>query len=218
MTEPIAVILEVGKTRVFASAADWPGWCRSGKTREAALEALAGYADRYAPIAEAAGHPLPAGAGTGLAVAEEVPGDATTDFGAPGVVADLDRRPTSTADAARLVALLEAAWAALDAIAAAAPEELSKGPRGGGRDTSRVVEHVASAESAYAGQIGIVVRELAGEGSERAAAVRRAIAARLGEPSDGTPLKTWPARYAAHRIAWHVLDHAWEIRDRTPAR
>ena len=25
----------------------------------------------------------------------------------------------------------------------------------------------------------------------------------------------WPARYAARRIAWHVLDHAWEIEDRS---
>lgn len=27
--------------------------------------------------------------------------------------------------------------------------------------------------------------------------------------------KGWPARYAARRIAWHVLDHAWEIEDRS---
>ena len=27
--------------------------------------------------------------------------------------------------------------------------------------------------------------------------------------------KTWPRRYAARRIAWHVLDHAWEIEDRS---
>ena len=25
----------------------------------------------------------------------------------------------------------------------------------------------------------------------------------------------WPARYAAHRIAWHALDHLWEIEDRS---
>jgi hypothetical protein len=25
----------------------------------------------------------------------------------------------------------------------------------------------------------------------------------------------WPTRYAARRIAWHVLDHAWEIEDRS---
>ena len=26
----------------------------------------------------------------------------------------------------------------------------------------------------------------------------------------------WPPRYAARRIAWHALDHAWEIEDRVP--
>ena len=35
--------------------------------------------------------------------------------------------------------------------------------------------------------------------------------------SDGRPLveKGWLPRYAARRIAWHVLDHAWEIEDRS---
>jgi hypothetical protein len=39
----------------------------------------------------------------------------------------------------------------------------------------------------------------------------------LRQPSDGSPLagRTWTARYAAHRIAWHALDHAWEIEDRS---
>jgi hypothetical protein len=27
--------------------------------------------------------------------------------------------------------------------------------------------------------------------------------------------KGWPPRYAARRIAWHALDHAWEIEDRS---
>ena len=28
--------------------------------------------------------------------------------------------------------------------------------------------------------------------------------------------KPWSPRYAVRRAAWHVLDHAWEIEDRTP--
>jgi hypothetical protein len=53
---------------------------------------------------------------------------------------------------------------------------------------------------------------------EEAAAVRTAVsevlaAARSGEPLGG--VKGWPARYAARRIAWHALDHAWEIEDRS---
>jgi hypothetical protein len=39
----------------------------------------------------------------------------------------------------------------------------------------------------------------------------------LRAPSDGSPPvpKGWPPRYAARRIAWHVLDHAWEMQDRS---
>jgi hypothetical protein len=39
----------------------------------------------------------------------------------------------------------------------------------------------------------------------------------LRMPSSGTPLvpNGWPPRYAARRIAWHVLDHAWELEDRS---
>ena len=49
------------------------------------------------------------------------------------------------------------------------------------------------------------------------AVVRDAIAAVLREPSDGSPIegRKWNRRYAARRVAWHVLDHAWEIEDRT---
>jgi hypothetical protein len=39
----------------------------------------------------------------------------------------------------------------------------------------------------------------------------------LTEATDGGPVvpgKKWTARYAARRIAWHVLDHAWEMQDR----
>ena len=40
---------------MFASASEWPGWCRSGRDEEAALGALAAYAARYAPVASEAG-------------------------------------------------------------------------------------------------------------------------------------------------------------------
>ena len=35
-------------------------------------------------------------------------------------------------------------------------------------------------------------------------------------PSDGSPVVPggWTTRYTARRIAWHVLEHAWEMQDR----
>lgn len=38
------VYLEIGKKRTFASALDWPGWCRSAPDEAAALHNLYGYA------------------------------------------------------------------------------------------------------------------------------------------------------------------------------
>ncbi|MGH9122067.1 MAG: hypothetical protein ACRDYC_08985, partial [Acidimicrobiales bacterium] len=80
MDTPIRVGLEVGRTWVFASAIDWPGWTRRGKGTPSALQSLAGYSGRYSVGAGAA---FSAGA---LKVVGEGAGNATTDFGAPAVV------------------------------------------------------------------------------------------------------------------------------------
>jgi hypothetical protein len=55
-----------------------------------------------------------------------------------------------------------------------------------------------------------------GEGRRTIGDVRAEVLDLLRRPSDGSPLggKRWPSRYAARRIAWHALDHAWEIEDR----
>jgi hypothetical protein len=46
--------------------------------------------------------------------------------------------------------------------------------------------------------------------------LREAIAAVVGAPSDGSPVvpNGWTTSYAARRIAWHVLENAWEMQDR----
>ena len=50
----VRVCLEMGRRLSFASALDWPGWSRSGRGEDAALEALRAYVPRYAPVARAA--------------------------------------------------------------------------------------------------------------------------------------------------------------------
>ena len=49
------------------------------------------------------------------------------------------------------------------------------------------------------------------------AAMRRAMLDVLAAPTDGSVLagRKWTSRYAARRVAWHALDHAWEIEDRS---
>lgn len=208
---------EVGAKKTFVWAVDWPGWCRSGKGRDLALAAVLDHADRYAVVAALAGLTLgPVDRGDILTV-ESVEGGAATDFGVPSAITPLDRRPVTRAQGERSAGLVEAAWTRFDAVASSAPEALRKGPRGGGRDTSRVVAHVLEADRAYARELGI--RLPAPSPRDRAAvrAEREAMLDLLRQPSDGSPIagRKWPLRYAARRIAWHALDHAWEIEDRT---
>jgi hypothetical protein len=213
-----AVSLELGTKRVFACALEWPGWCRSGKTEDQALETLAAYLPRYAPVAERAGLAPPP---VEFEVVERLSGKpASTDFGVPGMIAKDDARPAAAEEAARLGALLEAAWATFDDVVAKSPAELRKGPRGGGRDRDRMVEHVLGAEAGYARQIGVKLQEPALGDADAIAAARATLIEVLARPSDGAPLvpNRWPARYAFRRIAWHVLDHAWEMEDRSTTR
>jgi hypothetical protein len=210
----VPVFIEVGNKRVFASAADWPGWCRTARTEESALEALLDYVPRYAQVAHHAGIAFPAR--IELSVVERMPGDATTDFGAPSTTAEAERQRLTAARAKRQVDLVRAAWAVLAELAASSPAQLRKGPRGGGRDRDAMLDHVVSAESAYARKIGIKVKQPAFDDHDAVAAMRDAIATVLGSTSDGSPVveRGWTSRYAARRIAWHALDHAWEMSDR----
>jgi hypothetical protein len=217
----VPVYLEVGAKRVFAGALEWPGWIRSAKAEDQALDALAAYAARYAPVAALAGLALPSapeeGAGAEFEVVERIGGNASTDFGVPGGVCAADARPLTARQARRVADLVAACWTYFDRVVAAAPAELRKGPRGGGRDRDKVVAHVTEAEAAYAAKLGIRRRDLPPEDAGPGSAVRAALLEVLGAASTGEPLveNGWPPRYAARRIAWHVLDHAWEIEDRS---
>ena len=130
----------------------------------------------------------------------------------PGAIGDEDRRPVDAAEAKRLASIVEAAWTVFDRVAAKAPEELRKGPRGGGRDRTKIVGHVNDADGGYATVMGIKIADVR--------ARRATMLDVLRQPSDGSPIagRKWPPRYAARRIAWHALDHAWEIEDRTEPR
>ena len=215
MSKPIAVTVEATPKRAFASAADWPGWSRGAKTDDLALDALAAYAVRYRPIVDEAGLAFPPN--VDLEVVERNEGSSGTEFGVPSRPTELDRRPLEAADAERLARLVVAAWSAFDRIVAAAPAELRKGPRGGGRNTAKMVAHVMDSDRAYANEIGIKIRQFAPGDRAPVAGMRAAMLDVLRSARDGGPLggRHWPARYAAHRIAWHALDHAWEIEDRT---
>jgi hypothetical protein len=47
--------------------------------------------------------------------------------------------------------------------------------------------------------------------------MRRSILDSLSSTTVPGPLvdKGWPVRYVIRRVVWHVLDHTWEIEDRS---
>ncbi len=197
-----AVYLEVGDKRVFAGAIDWPAWARSGRDEDAALEALFAYAPRYARALKGTrlGFEVPEDP-SALRVVERLPGTATTNFGAT---------------------LFRACWRAFDRAAQAAGSvELTKGPRGGGRELEKIVDHVLGSDESYLSMIG--AKAARGGQDGRWERVRRAVlgalevAVREGVPPGPRGGKRWTPRYFVRRSGWHALDHAWEIEDRMPA-
>lgn len=201
--------LETGPKKVFACSLDWPGWCRIAKGEEAAIDRLVEYVPRYRIIAERAG--LEFAPGEPVVVAR-VPGSSTTDFGVPYAVPDLDLEPLPAEEAERGVALLRAAWDLFDEVAAASPEELRKGPRGGGRDRDKIVAHVVEAERGYARMLDVRHKPFTSQAGRDA--MRAELAEVLSRPWAPPVTTKWPPRYALRRIAWHVIDHVWEIEDR----
>lgn len=223
MTDPapseprsLRLLLESGPKMTFATAMDWPGWSRRAKGELAAIDRLVDYAPRYAAVVAGAGLSLPADLLP--VVTERQNSGSSAEFGALGARADDDGRPATAAEALRLAAILAAAWARFDAVAAAAPEALRKGPRGGGRDRTAIVAHVVDCDRAYYGpKIGVRHKPFSAGDNAALAELRRDMLAVLGAASDGQPLREggWTARFALRYITWHVLDHLWEIEDRS---
>ncbi len=221
----IGLYLEIGSKKTFAGALDWPGWCLSGRDEATALQALYEAGPRYAKILQGSrlGFQAPKDL-TAFKVVERLKGNSTTDFGAPDVAPETDAKPVAAAELRRLEKILQAGWRAFDAAAEAATGlALSKGPRGGGRELEGIVAHVLGAEASYLSQLGgqFKAEAKADAASEKrrlraailetlAAAVRGEIPAR--GPRGGL---RWSPRYFVRRAAWHVIDHIWEIENRS---
>lgn len=205
----VPVYVEAGAKRTFACATGWPGWCRAARTEDDAVQALAVYAPRYARVAARAG--LALREPIELEVVERLSGTATTDFGAPDRALDSDSRPLPKAERERLLALMRAAWDEFDETVARSPAELRPGPRGGGRNRDRIVEHVLGAESAYARKLGVRVAQPDVGDAAAVESMRSAISDACGS---ATTSGRWPVRYFVRRLVWHALDHTWEMEDR----
>jgi len=220
----IEVYLEIGQTRTFAAALEWPGWCRSGRDEASALQALYDYGPRYARVLKTLrpGFRAPSDV-SAMHVVERLTGNATTNFGAPNLALSSDTKPIDPAELQRWQEILQACWQAFDtAVQAATGQTLSKGPRGGGRDLTKVIQHVRDVDASYLSSLGGKLKPSdEDEPGQALDQIRQAIlttltAATRGEipargPRGGA---RWTPRYFVRRLAWHELDHAWEIEDR----
>jgi hypothetical protein len=215
----VRVQIELGSKKAFATAIEWPGWSRAGRDADDAVATLLAYGARYERAMGAAAKSLTVPKTVrGLDVVSTVKGGSGTDFGVPShpMVGDGDA-PTA-AELKRLVALVQASWRTFDrTVKKAEGVTLAKGPRGGGRTLAKIRDHELESCRGYLKVIGGDAPPDADAKTLRAEIVDAMAARAHGELPDTGPRggKRWSAHYAAHRIAWHALDHAWEIEDRS---
>lgn len=219
MSEPLRVILEIGKKRkVVAGALDWPGLDRWGTSEDDALGKLTSYLPRYAGVAERAGMATEFATAADSAVVERVAGSTSTDFwGIAHVPSEIEREVLSPADLERRLALLVACWAYFDAVVGGIGAELRPGPRGGGRSRDQIVRHVYATEpDQFSRKVEVrTPREVVLTPQGLAAHRRAYLDAIRAYNGGGRPARTWPIQFLVRRTAHHVMDHAWEIEDRS---
>jgi len=222
--ESTDIYLEIGQKKAIAVAVEWPGWCRIGKEEGLAVQTLLDCAPRYAKIPQVACLPFQIPESTAaLNIVNHLEGNATTNFGAPDIPLPHDWDPIGDQELQRIQLLLDACWTTFDeAVKNGAGKELRKGPRGGGRELTQIVDHVVGAEESYLKTLGWTLKAVKDETiDQRKARVRTEVLRGL-EAAAGGQLpregprggKRWPPRFFVRRLAWHVVDHTWEIEDR----
>ena len=218
---PVRTVIERGPKgkRAVAFGLDWAGWERGGKSPELALEELESYRDRYRQIAEIAGMVREFDKAGSLDVVEDHVGTGSVDFwGISFSPSSTEQGPMSDAEFDRAITLLRACWTFFDGVAARVSEEMRKGPRGGGRDRTRIWRHVIRNESEdFAKRVGIRIPEEAaltpqGLKEHRTNYVEAMRAYNAGEIEKR--MQNWTLPYLIRHSAYHTLDHAWEMEDK----
>lgn len=206
--------------KVAAFAIDWPGWSRGAKAPDAAVELLETYRERYRPIARLAGLEEEFDRAGDLEIVEDHVGVGSTDFwGISFAPSSFEQVPMGEDELERKVALLEAAWQFFDDVAARVSPELEKGPRGGGRNRDQIVRHVVNNERHdLAKKVGVppspddvLTADVIGTHRQEFVAAMRDHNAR-GKLARG---RNWTIGLLLRHTAFHALDHAWEMEDRS---
>lgn len=208
--------------KCVAYAIDWPGLERNGKTAETALDHLTAYRERYARVADRVGLADVFAAESEPEVVEDYPGVGSTDFwGISFAQSPTDHLPLLPDEFGRRLSLLQACWAEFDAIADRVSPELKKGPRGGGRDRDHIVRHLIASELDWTPKIGIRLdyHDIAFPVEDRRQFHDQVIERLRFHYETATPAKLkggplWTLPFFIRHLAYHVMDHAWEMEDR----
>jgi hypothetical protein len=218
---PVRTVIERGPKgkRSVAFSLDWPGWNRGGKSPELALETLEAYRARYRPIADLAGMAREFDAAGPLEVVEDRVGPGSVDFwGISFSASSTEHAPLSDTEFDRKITLLRACWTFFDSVAARVSEEMRKGPRGGGRDRTRIIRHTIRTESEdFAKQVGLRIPEEAaltpdGLRQHRETYIEAMRAYNAGKVEKR--MRSWTLPFLIRHSAFHTLDHAWEMEDK----
>ncbi len=192
------VYFEAGRASDVRMRVDWPGWCRRGKDEEQALDMLRAYAPRYAVVA-----------GNGAISSDfdvigRVRGNATTDFGAPSVTGEWDAR---VAPVRRIVLpACSRRRGRFSTTSSRKPlQSCAKGRVAGARP-----RRDRRARPRGGAELRIKDRGAHAAANQLAGAARRLP---RGDQS-GHAGRGMAGPVRGRRLAWHVMDHAWEIEDR----
>jgi hypothetical protein len=218
MADKLRVALEIGPKgkQVVAVAPDWPGLERGAKTEEAALVRLQAYFPRYTPVAKLAGMDAVFATIRTVEVVERYSGTGSTDFwGISFAFSDIDRQAMSGETLERDLTLMQACWSFFDDVRARVSAEMRKGPRGGGRDRDRIVQHTFAAEQDWAAKLGVSAPDGALLTDKGLRAYHDAyLNAIQAFHAQSKAARSWPLRYLIRHTAFHTLDHAWELEDK----
>jgi hypothetical protein len=217
---PLRVLLEVGTKgrRVVAAATDWPGLDRWGKNEDDAVDRLAAYLPRYQPVAERAGLAGSFARQRTIEVVERYPGSSSTDFwGIAHVPSQTEHAVLSPKALERRLDLLQACWAHFDALTATVSKTLRPGARSEGRSREQIIRHTYGSEpEGFSRKVEVrtpleVVLTTRGRALHR----REYLAALRAYNAERKMARTWPIQFLIRRTAHHVMDHAWEMEDRS---
>ncbi len=176
--------------------------------------------ERYRPIAELAGLANEFDAAGPLEVVEDKVGTPSTDFWAISFAPSSTERddPVDEAALERGITILQACWAFFDGVAGRVSEEMRKGPRGGGRDRTRIVRHVIRNESEeFAKSVGLRIPEEGALEPNALRTYRKDYVAAMRAYNAGQVEKRMKSRslpFLIRHSAFHTLDHAWEMEDK----